>query len=334
MKLTNGLCVGGNQRQELPPVIFLMGPTASGKTEIATRIFEEFGCELVSVDAAQIYRGMDIGTAKPDPAFLKSYPHHLIDIKNTEDRYSAAEFCSDATRLIGEILQREKTPVFVGGTMFYFSALENGLTDLPSADPKIQGRIESEVAEKGLAPLYQELVDSDPVFADRISSNDSQRIQRAIGLLRQTNVRPSELIAAGNSPGTVSGKTGAIENPIVKLALFAGDRKSLHHQIERRFLEMLDRGLVDETRKLVQDFENPEILTSMRTVGYRQVLYYLKNDMEYQQMVDAGVAATRQLAKRQLTWMRNQSNLVWFDNSHPGATGAILQYLRAHNRFN
>jgi tRNA dimethylallyltransferase len=310
-----------------------MGPTASGKTETVTRIYEEFKCELVSVDAAQVYRGMNVGTAKPDRGFLEAYPHHLIDILEIEDRYSAAEFCSDAARLAREILQRGNTPVFVGGTMFYFSALENGLAELPQADSGIQDRIEREARDNGLSALYQELVDADPVFADRISPNDSQRVQRAIGLLRQTSIRPSELIASGNRSGVISDKTGAIGNPIVKLALFSGDRKKLHHQIEQRFMNMLDHGLVDETRELVQGIEKPEILTSMRTVGYRQVLDYLMNNTEYQQMVDNGVAATRQLAKRQLTWMRNQSNLVWFDNLHPGAAGAILQYLRAHDKF-
>jgi tRNA dimethylallyltransferase len=325
--------VAGNDPEGLPPVIFLMGPTASGKTKTVTRIFEEFKCELVSVDAAQVYRGMDIGTAKPDHEFLEAYPHHLIDIIEIEDRYSVAEFCSDAVRLSREILQRGNTPVFVGGTMFYFSALENGLAELPRADSSIQDQIESEARNKGLSALYQELVDADSVLADRISPHDSQRVQRAIVLLRQTGIRPSELIASGNRSGKDSDRKGAIGNPIVKLALFSGDRKTLHQRIERRFMEMLDHGLVEETRGLVQGIDNPEILTSMRTVGYRQVLNYLINGTEYQQMVDNGVAATRQLAKRQLTWMRNQSNLVWFDNLHAGATAAILRYLRAHGHF-
>jgi len=311
-----------------------MGPTASGKTEIATRIYEEFQCELVSVDAAQVYRGMDIGTAKPDQTFLEAYPHHLINIKNIEERNSAAEFCKDAARLAGEITQRGKTPVFVGGTMFYFSALENGLANLPSTDQAVRDRIGDEARDKGLSVLYQELRIADPVIADRISANDSQRIQRALEIFRQTNIPPSELIAADNHSLDASGNTLALKNPIIKIALCAGNRKLLHQRIEQRFLEMLDQGLVDETRNLVQELENPESLTSMRTVGYRQVLDYLLDNTQYQQMVNNGVAATRQLAKRQLTWMRNQSNLVWFDNFHPHATGAILHYLRAHNKFN
>ncbi len=312
------------------PAIFLMGPTASGKTEIATKLFDQFPSELISVDAAQVYRGMDIGTAKPDPEFLNNYPHHLIDVRNIDERYSVAEFCDDANTLVKQIQQRGKISIFVGGTMFYFAVLEHGLSKLPSADPGIRRQIVTEIREKGLAALHQELKAVDPVMAQKISPSDSQRIQRAIEIFRLTSAPPSQLISVTNTSLIAPGKFGALENQVIKIALFTGDRKCLHRQIKQRFLQMLERGLVDEVRELVRGRDDAENLTSMRSVGYRQVLDYLLKRSEYQQMVEKSVTATRQLAKRQLTWMRNQSNLVWFENSHPKNTSAMIDYLKIH----
>ncbi len=297
-----------------------MGPTASGKTRCACRIYDEFRCELISVDAAQVYRNMNIGTAKPDQAFLHRYPHHLIDIRHMDEKYSAAAFCADASGLIAEIHQRGNTPVLVGGTMFYFSALENGLSNLPSADMNLRSVIDMEIREKGISALYQELSDVDPRSARRISPFDSQRIQRAVELYRLTRVPPSELMTRSNMP--------ALTNPIIKIALFTSDRKTLHRQIEHRFMQMLEAGLINEVKAIIRDQDNPRQLTSMRAIGYRQVLEFLYDKVDYQKMLDNGAAATRQLAKRQLTWMRNQSNLVWFDLSHARAINALLEYLR------
>lgn len=317
--MISGLCVDA----ERPIVIFLMGSTASGKTDTAARIFDQFSCELISVDAAQVYRGMDIGTAKPDKSFLESYPHHLIDVRNIDACYSAAEFCKDASVLIQDIHQRGNTPILVGGSMFYFSALENGLSNLPAADAQTRILIENEINEKGLAALHQQLMTIDPVSARRIAPSDSQRIQRAIELYRLTNVPPSQLATHPE----YSACLGRLENPIVKITLFAADRKFLHQKIEQRYVHMLEQGLIDEVKALTHDLEAPENLTAMRTVGYRQVLDYLLNKVSHQQMVDSGIAATRQLAKRQLTWLRNQSNLVWFDICHPKTADAVLVYL-------
>ena len=304
---------------ELPAVIFLMGTTASGKTDAAARICDQFKCELISVDAAQVYRGMNIGTAKPDKDFLAAYPHHLIDVRNITERYSAAEFCRDAGALINDIHQRGNTPILVGGTMFYFSALEHGLSDLPGADAETRMLIENEIRETGLAALHQQLAAIDPASARRIAPSDSQRIQRAMELYRLTHVPPSRLTAKASRDG--------LAHRIIKITLFVADRKFLHRKIEQRYLRMLKHGLIDEVTALTHDVEDPASLTAMRTVGYRQALDYLSGKVNHQQMADNGIAATRQLAKRQLTWLRNQSNLVWFDMCHPKTADAMLVYL-------
>ncbi len=322
MKLTSGLCVDA----ERPVVIFLMGATASGKTDLAASIFDRFNCELISVDAAQVYRGMDIGTAKPDKKFLQAYPHHLIDVRDIDGRYSVAEFCQDARALISDIHQRGNTPILVGGTMFYFSALEKGLSNLPSADADIRASIVKEIQANGLTALHQQLAAIDPISAQRIAPSDSQRIQRAIELYRLTAVPPSQLTSRCRAKGEVS----RLDNPIVKISLFTAERKILHQKIAQRYANMLAQGLVEEVQALTAHLADPTSLTAMRTVGYRQVLDYLLDKTDYQQMTENGIAATRQLAKRQLTWLRNQSNLVWFDIGHPKTVDAIMVYLGAY----
>ncbi|MCY3770216.1 MAG: tRNA (adenosine(37)-N6)-dimethylallyltransferase MiaA [Gammaproteobacteria bacterium] len=296
-----------------------MGPTASGKTEIASRLFEHMECELVSVDAAQVYRGMNIGTAKPDAEFLARTPHHLIDIRKISETYSAADFSRDANRLIADIIRRRRVPVLVGGTMFYFSALEQGLSALPAADPVLRMQVRQEVREHGLAVLYEELAAADRETACRLSPADSQRIQRAIEVLRLTGVPPSQLMHRARN---------ALEQPVIKLAVFAGDRGILHHQIGERFRAMLELGLVEEVRALAAEPGFAASLPALRSVGYRQVLAYLDGKVSYSAMVENGQAATRQLAKRQLTWLRNQSNLVWFENSQPKVVESMIDFLR------
>ena len=299
-----------------------MGPTASGKTEIAAQIQGEFDSELVSVDAAQVYRGMDIGTAKPDPGFLDRHPHHLIDIRDPDQPYSSAEFCSDAACLIDLIIGRNNLPVLVGGAMFYFSAAENGLSMLPSTDAGTRMQVRGEIDHQGLGAVYDQLARIDPGIARRLAPTDSQRIQRAVEIYRLTGTPPSELVAQTRRPG--------LNRPILKIALFTGDRKVLHKRIETRFETMIERGLVAEVESLISKLDNPSLSPSMRCAGYRQVVQYLCGDTDYSQMIQNAIAATRQLAKRQLTWLRNQSNIVWFDSGQASVSGSMLTYLKAH----
>ncbi len=299
-----------------------MGPTASGKTAIAAQIQDELESELVSVDAAQIYRGMDIGTAKPSPEFLARHPHHLIDIRDPDETYSSAGFYRDAGALIESVSSRNNLPVLVGGTMFYFSTIENGLSMLPSTDAQTRMRVKDEIRSRGLESVYEQLERIDPVIAHRLSPTDSQRIQRALEIYRLTGIPPSALAARTRRPG--------LNRPIVKIALFTGRRKVLHRRVETRFEAMLGRGLVAEVESLISKLDDFSRLPSMRCAGYRQVVQYLCGDTDYSQMTENAVAATRQLAKRQLTWLRNQANVVWFDTEKAGVAGSILTYLKTH----
>jgi tRNA dimethylallyltransferase len=325
MKSTSGSCVDAeyaivSQMQttvHASPVIFLLGPTASGKTELAAALAELFPIDLISVDAAQVYRGMDIGTAKPSRDFLIRYPHHLIDIRNPEETYSAADFIDDARKHIGEIQNAGRVPLLVGGTMFYFKALEQGLSALPAANSAIRRQINLELEEQGVRALHERLSRIDPISARRIDENDSQRVQRALEIYDTCGTAPSELMSECQ---------GLSIKPI-KLALFDSDRSHLHERITRRFHKMLDQGLVDEVSNLIAQPFISSSLTSMRTVGYRQVLAYLEGTIEHAQMIEQGTAATRQLAKRQLTWMRQQSGLIWFDINNSALTDTVAQYL-------
>lgn len=307
---------------ERPAVVFLMGPTACGKTEIAANLSRNMDVELISVDASQVYRDINIGTAKPDSEFLSKYPHHLIDIRGIDQPFSAADFVAECTSLIGAIHARGRIPLLVGGTMFYYNALEHGLSTLPAADPGLRAEIENERRTRGLSALHQDLRAIDPDLARRIRPQDSQRIQRAHEIHRLSGDPPSRLMAQNDAIG--------LTNPIIKITLFAGDRKQLHQRIERRFEAMLEAGLIEEVRALVSRSDFSLAFPAMRSVGYRQVLEFLENGVSYEQMKTSGVAATRQLAKRQLTWLRNQSNLVWFDIDNAGCIDAILHFLAAH----
>ncbi len=299
-----------------------MGPTASGKTAMAARIQDEFESELISVDAAQVYRGMDIGTAKPDSGFLGRYPHHLIDIRDPDEPYSSAEFCSDAGGLIDSIISRNRLPVLVGGTLFYFSAIENGLSMLPAADTQTRTRLRDEIARQGLDFVYDQLARIDPVITRRLAPTDSQRIQRALEIYRLTGIPPSRLAAHSRRPG--------LNRPIIKIALFTGERKVLHRRVEIRFESMIERGLVAEVESLMAKSGYSSRWPSMRCAGYRQVIQYLRGDTDYSQMMRNAIAATRQLAKRQLTWLRNQSNVVWFDAEKADVSASVLTYLKGH----
>ena len=286
-------------------VIFLMGPTASGKTALATELFQQLPIELISVDSALVYRGMDIGTAKPTAAELELAPHHLIDILDPAQSYSAADFRADAIRLIAEIQHRGNIPLLVGGTMLYFKALLEGISPLPEADAQIRLQLEAEAAEKGWAALHAELAEVDPVSAQRIHPNDPQRINRALEVYRISGRSLTELTAEKGEPFAF---------PVHQFAIAPQDRAVLHQRIALRFEQMLAVGFEQEVSTLRQRTDLHPDLPSMRCVGYRQMWQYLDGECSYEQMKEKGIAATRQLAKRQLTWLRGWQGVTWLDS--------------------
>ena len=278
-----------------PPAICLAGPTASGKSAVALALAELIPLEIVSVDSALVYRGMDIGTAKPTSAERAAVPHHLIDIRDPRDAYSAAEFVRDARRLMAEIGARGRLPLLVGGTMLYFKALLHGLDDMPAADAALRQRIEAEARARGWPALHAELARVDPVTAARLAPNDSQRIQRALEVFRLSG-RPLSAFHSAQA---------AAPAPAMPLfSLEPGDRAWLHQRIEQRFDAMLAAGFLDEVRALRARGDLNAALPSMRCVGYRQAWQALDGEFGLDELRARGIAATRQLAKRQLTWLR------------------------------
>lgn len=295
-------------RESLPKAIFLMGATATGKTALAMSLCKYFPCEIISVDSALIYQGMDIGTAKPSTAELELSPHFLIDIISPEQSYSAWEFRHDALRLMNEIHQRGHVPLLVGGTMLYFNALENGLDDLPQADSEIRQQIENQIQLKGLDALHEKLRSIDPDSAQKIKKTDRQRISRALEVFEITGQPLSQLQSHGKQ---------ALNYDVLKIILSPGDRKKLHENISVRFQAMLQQGLLAEVE---QFYRQPELSLqnpSMRCVGYRQVWEYLDGQYDYEEMIEKANAATRQLAKRQITWLRKHKDAHWFDSDEP-----------------
>jgi tRNA dimethylallyltransferase len=302
------------------PVIMVMGPTASGKTELAVELAQRLPCDIVSVDSALVYRYMDIGTAKPAPEVLKTAPHRLIDILDPTESYSAARFAEDALREIEQIVAAGRIPLLVGGTMLYFRALQKGLSWLPAADSEIRRRLSAEAGERGWESLHERLTEVDPESAARIHPNDPQRIQRALEVFELTGRTMTELHAEG-----VANK---FPYRAVKLALAPKDRGLLHERIKLRFERMLELGFVDEVRGLrARGDLNPD-LPSMRAVGYRQVWDYLAGNQAYAEMVQMGIVATRQLAKRQLTWLRAEPDTLWFDPADGKTVDRILKALK------
>lgn len=285
------------------PVICIMGPTASGKTALAIALKQQLGnAELISVDSALVYRGMDIGTAKPTAAELALAPHYLIDIRDPAQSYSAADFRADALRLISEIQQRGNIPILIGGTMLYFKALLQGISELPAADEQIRAQLEAEAKQHGWAALHQQLATVDPVAASRIHPNDPQRINRALEVYRLTGQSLTELTAQQPEP---------FPYKVHQFAIAPTDRAELHQRIEQRFLQMLEQGFQQEVQQLLDRGDLHENLPATRCVGYRQMWDYLQGNTAYELMVNQGIAATRQLAKRQLTWLRSWPNLHW-----------------------
>ena len=291
------------------PAILLMGPTAAGKSELALRLAERFRCEVVSVDSAQVYRGMDIGTAKPDAATRARVPHHLIDLLEPAEHYSAARFRADALAACAGVRARGRLPLLVGGTMLYFKALADGLSALPPADPGVRAAIDARAAAAGWPALHAELERIDPQTARRLAPNDAQRIQRALEVHALTGT-PLSLLQGARQPGEGLGR-------VIPLALVPGDRAALHAAIERRFDAMLDAGLVAELAALRRRLPLDPELPAMRSVGYRQAWEFLDGKIDRPTLRAKGIAATRQLAKRQLTWLRS-TPAVALDPQRPG----------------
>ncbi|WP_310447517.1 tRNA (adenosine(37)-N6)-dimethylallyltransferase MiaA [Thiobacillus sp.] len=287
-----------------PPAIFLMGPTASGKTALAVSLVERFPLEIISVDSALVYRGMDIGTAKPDAATLARAPHHLLDIRDPTEAYSAAAFCDDALRLMRDIVARGKVPLLVGGTMLYFRALLSGLDDLPRADAQLRQQLEAEAARRGWPALHADLARFDPPTAARLAPNDAQRVGRALEIIQLTGQPMSALLDRVQT---------ALPYRVLQLALIPSDRAVLHQRIAARFDAMLGEGLIEEVKVLRQLPGLTADLPAMRAVGYRQAWAYLNGEIDLNTMREQGLAATRQLAKRQLTWLRSWPDAVALD---------------------
>jgi len=279
----------------------LLGPTASGKSELAMRLAKSFPVEIVSVDSAQVYRGMDVGTAKPSAVERKAVPHHLIDIAEPTQRYSAGRFCTDAIRIVQEILARRKIPLLVGGTMLYYRALASGLDVLPEANQSIRAAIDEEALSRGWPALHADLAKVDTAAATRIKPTDAQRIQRALEVWRTTGKTLSSLQTA-SAP--------ALPFALEAFALVPEDRAELHRRIAARFDAILDDGLVAELRGLRQRHALVADLPSMRAVGYRQAWEFLEGRITQTELREQGIAATRQLAKRQLTWLRSLPGLA------------------------
>lgn len=304
------------------PVICLLGPTASGKTAAALALAEQLPLEIVSIDSALVYRQMDIGTAKPSTAERAAVPHHLIDIIDPAASYSAAQFHDDARRLIGEIIARGRTPLLVGGTMLYYKALCNGLNAMPSADAAIRARLDADAARDGWPALHARLAEIDPASAARLAPNDSQRIQRALEVWLLTGHTLSALHAAPRQ---------AIEQAwqYLPLALEPSERALLHERIASRFDTMLASGLIDEVAQLRARGDLHPDLPSIRCVGYRQIWDYLDGVTDLATARDKGIFATRQLCKRQLTWLRSIPERHSIDCNLPDATAMAVAWMQA-----
>lgn len=284
------------------PVIFLMGPTAAGKTALAISLCEHLNTEIISVDSALVYKGMDIGTAKPDAEELARAPHHLIDLLDPSETYSVADFRRDAIKKIDEFHQQGKVPILVGGTMMYFKSLIDGLSPLPEACQVVRAELEAQATQFGWPHLHQELAKVDPQAADKISENDSQRINRALEVYRISGKTMTELQKQ---------KQPTLPYTFHQFAIAPDDRSELHQRIEKRFKIMIEQGFEKEVSTLYLREDLHPNMPSIRCVGYRQMWDYLAGEVDHDEMVFRGIAATRQLAKRQLTWLRSWPDVTW-----------------------
>lgn len=301
---------------KLPPAIFLMGPTASGKTDLALQLADALPCEIISVDSALIYQGMDIGSAKPNAEILQKYPHHLIDILDPALSYSAAQFRRDALQAMTDITARGRIPLLVGGTMLYFKALTDGLALMPPADVQVRALLEQQAAAEGWAALYSELQRVDPVSAERIHPNDPQRLMRALEVWRisgqtMTAHRAQQALEQQQLQAT---NGSHLPYNVATFAIAPQQRSVLHERIAQRFHLMLEQGFIAEVEALRQREDLHSDLPSIRAVGYRQAWAYLDGDYAYDEMIERGIIATRQLAKRQFTWLRSWTDVEWLDS--------------------
>ncbi|WP_026144878.1 tRNA (adenosine(37)-N6)-dimethylallyltransferase MiaA [Pseudomonas asplenii] len=312
-----------------PPAIFLMGPTAAGKTDLAIELTRVLPCELISVDSALVYRDMDIGTAKPSKALLAQFPHRLIDILDPAQSYSAAEFRQDALAAMADITARGKIPLLVGGTMLYYKALLEGLADMPAADPKVRAEIEQEAARLGWQALHDQLAIVDPESAARIHPNDPQRLSRALEVYRVSGLSMTAHRQRQSAQSTDAAASGRPQLPytVANLAIAPANRQVLHERIAQRFTQMLEQGFVDEVVALRKRSDLHVGLPSIRAVGYRQVWDYLDGKLTAAEMRERGIIATRQLAKRQFTWLRSWADLHWLDSLDCDNLPRALKYL-------
>lgn len=308
---------------------FLTGPTAGGKTGVGVELAGRIGAEIVSMDSMALYRGMDIGTAKPSKELLAEFPHRLIDILDPAEAYSAADFRRDALQAMADITARGKIPLLVGGTMLYYKALVEGLADMPAADPNVRAQIEEEAARLGWQALHEQLAVIDPESAARIHPNDPQRLSRALEVYRVSGQSMTALRQRQSAQSTEAAASGMQQLPytVANLAIAPANRQVLHRRIEQRFTLMLEQGFIDEVVALRERSDLHAGLPSIRAVGYRQVWDYLDGKLTSAEMQERGIIATRQLAKRQFTWLRSWTDLHWLDSLDCDNLPRALKYL-------
>ncbi len=300
--------------------VMILGPTACGKTSVALNLAQWIPSEIISMDSALVYRGMDIGTAKPTKEEMNGIPHHLIDILDPTETYSAASFATDTEILIEEIRSRNKLPLIVGGTMLYAKALMDGLSNIPATTVEVRNQIKAELEVCGIQKLYERLASRDPVTASRLKSTDVQRISRALEVLEMTGLPLTSFY----------GKEQGTKFKILRIGLMPSDRKVLHEMIAKRFDLMLEMGFIDEVTKLKENPNLEKDCTSMRCVGYRQAWEYLEGNVDFQSFREASIAATRQLAKRQMTWMRSMDQLILIDSLKEDCNVLIKKIVEEH----